>query len=348
MAYDTVIVTIVIPVFNAGRNLGRMLDSILAQSEQSFEVLCIDDGSNDDGETDAILEKYAALDSRITVFRQKNLGPAAARNAGLEKARGKYVYVCDHDDWLHSQLLEYCIWVLETKKVPFVAFKYINFGNDATPNPPLMDNFEKVPLTIVTEDSRRLAPDEYRRAHMFHADCWAQFATTELARKFPFAYDRSLTRPFALLKMAGRWAVSKAVLYYYNPGVATSMMHKPISIETMLAGRSDWLAFLDLYANERASGDRVGIWQQQVKDILIKNLKIELNEVRRLRQIENADTYNKKCAIFAETLREIFIKRKIPLRYASLKHIVRYVWLLAKFRNAQESCGKNLRAAPQI
>ena len=76
MAYGTVKVTIVVPVYNAGRNLVRMLDSILAQSEQSFEVLCIDDGSNDDGETDAILEKYAALDSRIAVHRQKNLGPA--------------------------------------------------------------------------------------------------------------------------------------------------------------------------------------------------------------------------------------------------------------------------------
>ena len=335
MARGDVKVSVVIPVYNAGQLLGRMLVSILAQTEQSFEVICVDDGSNDNGATAAILEKYAALDARITVLKQKNLGSIAARNAGLEKVCGKYAYSCDQDDWLHPQLFEYCVWTAETNDVPFVAFRYDRCEGNMPPTVPRLNDFGKVPLLVVDERTSQSNPAAYRRAHCFHTDCWVQFTTLDLARTFPFILGRGVTRPYTLLKTAKRWAVSEAVLYYYNPGVATSMMHKPISKKVLLAEREDWIAFWNLYKDERKNGDASGLWRHQCKNMLVKGLKIELNAIRRSRKQEDPSLHRQKLEILSETLREFFIRRKLPLRYASFRHAIKYLWLMMRFRSRE-------------
>ena len=92
MASDCIRTSVVIPVYNGGGYLARTLDSVLNQSVADFEVICVDDGSSDDGLTNAVLEEYAQKDSRVRVLRQKNQGPSAARNFGVQESRGKYVY----------------------------------------------------------------------------------------------------------------------------------------------------------------------------------------------------------------------------------------------------------------
>lgn len=332
MAPASVRVTIVIPVYNGGNLLARMLDSILVQSEKSFEVLCVDDGSSDSGVTANVLQTYSSRDSRIRVLRQENRGPAAARNLGLLKACGKYVYICDQDDFLHPQLLEYCLWVAEGKNVSFVAFKYAKHGSDTAPSIDSLGDFANIPLVVADKALSKTDPAKYCRAHEFHTDCWVQFTTLELARSFPFSLDRGVTRPFTLLKNAGRWAVSDAVLYYYNPGVAISMMHKPISKKVLLAERSDWQAFWALYDQDRVDGDVAGLWKHQCRLYLIKGLKIELNAIRRSRRKEVPQLHREKLEILAESLREFFVRRKLPLRFASFKHAVKYLWLMSRYR----------------
>lgn len=97
-------ISIIIPVYNAAPNLGRCLDSILAQTYSFKELILIDDGSKD--ESGKICDKYAKKDSRIQVYHNENQGASAARNFGLAKATGDYISFIDSDDWMEPTFYE--------------------------------------------------------------------------------------------------------------------------------------------------------------------------------------------------------------------------------------------------
>ena len=97
------LISVITPVYNTEKYLAECLDSILAQSMTDFELLLIDDGSNDG--SGAICDRYAAQDKRIRVFHTPNRGVSAARNLGLDNASGKFVVFIDSDDWISSDHL---------------------------------------------------------------------------------------------------------------------------------------------------------------------------------------------------------------------------------------------------
>ena len=97
-------VSVVVPLYNKARFIGRCLDSILAQSFSDFEVIVVDDGS-----TDASLElaRVYQRDPRVRVVSQQNAGPGAARNRGAQEARGEFLEPLDADDaWEVNYLSE--------------------------------------------------------------------------------------------------------------------------------------------------------------------------------------------------------------------------------------------------
>lgn len=100
----TPVVSVIIPVYNAGKYLRPLLDSILAQTLADFEALAVDDGSKDDSWS--ILQAYAAQDARIRPIRQENAGAGPARNNGIDHARGEFLFFADADDMLLPTLLE--------------------------------------------------------------------------------------------------------------------------------------------------------------------------------------------------------------------------------------------------
>lgn len=78
--------SIIIPVYNVAPYLRECLDSVLAQTLGDWECICVDDGSTDG--SGAILDEYAAMETRFRVIHQANAGVAGARNRGLNAARG--------------------------------------------------------------------------------------------------------------------------------------------------------------------------------------------------------------------------------------------------------------------
>ena len=91
-------ISVIVPVYNVAQYLSQCLDSILSQDYKDLEVILIDDGSTDpSGE---ICDQYATRDSRVQVIHQKNVGAAAAKNAGLRLATGEYLTFVDSDDYL--------------------------------------------------------------------------------------------------------------------------------------------------------------------------------------------------------------------------------------------------------
>lgn len=111
-------VSIIVPVYNVERYLPECLDSILAQTEQNWEAILVDDGSTDT--SGAICDDYAAKDSRFRVIHKENGGAASAKNAGLDAAEGEYVAFIDSDDWVDPNWLEIMLSALESSGVDVV------------------------------------------------------------------------------------------------------------------------------------------------------------------------------------------------------------------------------------
>ena len=86
---DATLVSVVMPVYNAQATMVRSIDSVLAQTHRQLELILVDDGSRDGSA--AIMDAYAARDARVVAVRQPNGGVAAARNRGLQEARGTHV-----------------------------------------------------------------------------------------------------------------------------------------------------------------------------------------------------------------------------------------------------------------
>ena len=97
-------ISIVMPIYNLERFLEQSMDSLLDQTFQDFEIICVDDGSKD--RTPQILENYEKMDSRIQVLKQQNLYAGVARNNGMKKAQGKYIIFLDGDDFFENTFLE--------------------------------------------------------------------------------------------------------------------------------------------------------------------------------------------------------------------------------------------------
>lgn len=91
-------ISVIIPVYNTEKYLRKCLDSVLIQSFDEIEVICVNDGSTD--ASISILREYEQKDNRVRVFCQANSGLGASRNFGIKKARGEYVIFVDSDDML--------------------------------------------------------------------------------------------------------------------------------------------------------------------------------------------------------------------------------------------------------
>lgn len=115
-------VSIIIPVYNASDSIRKMLDSILAQTLNEFEVLMINDGSTD--ESGRILEEYSAKDKRFKVFHKLNEGVAMARQMGVDNAKGEFCIHADADDWMDSTMLEELYTEAKAKDADVVVTDY--------------------------------------------------------------------------------------------------------------------------------------------------------------------------------------------------------------------------------
>lgn len=98
-----VLVSVIVPVYNAEKYLRQCIDSILAQTLPDFELICVDDGSAD--KSVEIIREYQKKDKRVKLLKQKNQYAGVARNNGLGIARGKYLMFLDADDFFEPSLL---------------------------------------------------------------------------------------------------------------------------------------------------------------------------------------------------------------------------------------------------
>lgn len=116
------LVTIIVPVYNVSGYLEKSIESVLQQTYYNLEIILVDDGSTDD--SGAVCEEYAATDNRIKVIHQENKGQGAARNAGLDIAKGRYIYFHDSDDCINEDCIEFLYTLLKKHSLDIAACNY--------------------------------------------------------------------------------------------------------------------------------------------------------------------------------------------------------------------------------
>lgn len=115
-------ISVIVPVYNVAAYLPQSVQSILSQDYPDLEVILIDDGSTD--QSGAICDQFAAADSRVRVIHQKNGGAAAAKNAGLRVATGKYLSFVDSDDFLEPNAYGTLLQILREQNADAVQFSF--------------------------------------------------------------------------------------------------------------------------------------------------------------------------------------------------------------------------------
>lgn len=126
--YERIRVSVIIPVYNAQDYIRQCLDSLLLWNELRFEVICVDDGSKDDSLR--ILREYEEKDPRVKVITQPNGGAGAARNHGMQYAKGEYLSFLDADDYFEYDMLYKAYEKAFTDDTDITAFRSDQFYED--------------------------------------------------------------------------------------------------------------------------------------------------------------------------------------------------------------------------
>ncbi|MFL2134695.1 glycosyltransferase family 2 protein [Desemzia sp. FAM 24101] len=114
--------SVVVPVYNSERTVGKMIESMQKQTFSNFELILVNDGSTDN--TEQILENYSVKDNHIIYFTIPNGGPGNARNKGIERTKGKYLLLFDADDEINSDTLGTYAALLADDSVDLIVSSY--------------------------------------------------------------------------------------------------------------------------------------------------------------------------------------------------------------------------------
>ena len=220
------ILSLVLPVYKAEKYLAPCLDSILAalkgaDAKESVEVFCIDDGSPD--RCGEILEAYrgrfedATLPCRVKyeVVHQKNAGESGARNEGIRRAQGEWLWIIDDDDSISPHSISYLMRVLREHPVDHLRFGYQESESQDTPIP-----FEEHPISffdLTTADGVRSAA----RQNLLHLVQWRGCIRRSILDNVRFHEDLTLGGDLVfgteVDARTSTLATSGTVLYNYVP-----------------------------------------------------------------------------------------------------------------------------------
>lgn len=134
MMNESVKVSVIVPIYNVEKYIGKCILSIIEQTYKNLEIILVDDGSLDDSGN--IADEYATRDNRIKVLHKTNAGVSAARNSGLDAATGDFVCFSDGDDYVMPNYVEHLLKLCLTyhADVAYTVDMYTTFHNEHIAN----------------------------------------------------------------------------------------------------------------------------------------------------------------------------------------------------------------------
>jgi len=176
-------ISVVIPIYNTEKYLEQCFDSVVNQSLKNIEIICVYEPSEDNSLN--IIKNYSDIDSRITVICNPTImGLSYSRNAGLEKAKGEYVYFLDSDDWIEPYTLERAFeraLSTEADAVTFASRVYYdeNLKSDSFISTPEIKYSDNYPLAMTGEEAYNMMSLNGE----FHPMVWMYLYRTDFLRK---------------------------------------------------------------------------------------------------------------------------------------------------------------------
>lgn len=119
-------ISVLVPIYNEEKHLSQCIQSVVDQKYQNWELILIDDGSTDDSLV--IAQNWVEKDERIKLFQQKHAGLCAARNAGIQRSSGEYLFFLDSDDFLADDCLQLLYTNLKKYHSSIAATNYYELG----------------------------------------------------------------------------------------------------------------------------------------------------------------------------------------------------------------------------
>lgn len=215
------LISVIIPVYNVERYLPRCLNSVICNTYDNLEIICVNDGSTDSSLM--ILNDFAQRDHRIVVIDQPNGGVTSARNTGVNRAKGEFVSFIDSDDWVHRQYFEILVhaWKQSDGRADVVMCSHVSTNDD------VVDTEVDISDVSVNFGSWELA----RRNRLFRVYVWAKLYRRGLIGDFRQPCGISLGEDVLYnLCVLGRKkdvvlaSIESAPLYYYYQR-AESIVH---------------------------------------------------------------------------------------------------------------------------
>ena len=138
-------VSVIVPVYNNEKYLNECINSIINQTLKDIEIICINDGSDDNSWK--ILKDYAKKDDRIIILDELHQGAGKSREKGIKISRGEYIFLADSDDILERELLKltYENGVNNDSDIVFFKVNYFNHENNSIFTPEKFDLSEFFP-----------------------------------------------------------------------------------------------------------------------------------------------------------------------------------------------------------
>lgn len=231
-------VSLIVPVYNVEKYLGKCLESCRSQTLNDIEIICIDDGSTD--HSGKILDEFAAEDSRVTIIHKENEGLSSARNAGLRVANGEWIMFLDSDDFIEPNACER-VWVESQEE----DTEIIVFGSDFFPKHPVPKDAYWLQNVLYTRTQRFYEFEPYILFDMPGAKpfVWRQAFSSSFLKNHSLEFDETakfaedILFQFMVFPHAKHISFIADSLYHYRIGRKGSLMQ---NIEEKYSEKAEW------------------------------------------------------------------------------------------------------------
>lgn len=322
-------ISIIVPIYNTEKYLPKCLDSLIGQTYQDIEIICVDDGSTDGSAK--VLERYRLLDDRIKICSKENAGLSDARNAGIELAQGSWIMFVDSDDWLSANCCEKVINVLGDNDLAF--FSYIREFQYTTSTKYVLDKearvFDASSITILYE--RLIAPSGKELMTPDKLDslstAWGKIYRTDIIKKHHvcFVDEKEIGTEDLLFNVAYFLHIKSAsylpdCLYHYRKtnGNSLAYSYKPNLDE-------EWLRLFGMIEDEISSYPILKTALQRRKALCLFGLGLNITFSK--------TGWNKECRMLSKILHSEWYTsaiKKLPLSVMPLHW--RFFYTMAKWK----------------
>lgn len=284
--------SIVIPIYNVSGYLRECLGSVYSQTEINWEVILVDDGSTDNSED--ICEEYKSKYSNTIVIHKENGGLSDARNAGIEIAKGEYIYFLDSDDWLAPNAIQTLLDFAIKNNCEIVqgGFYYAYNGYLLYDNRRI--DINQTPFVLNREEAIvELIKNEYIKNF-----AWGKLYKTSTVKKYLFEKGKYFEDSYwqhLIVNETANYGVIPTPLYYYRQRESSISGQFSIKSLDLLKGYEERLNFISNYYPQLTNTMAKQLWNISANMLLASkksNTYAHYNEFWQYINREYSDVFN--------------------------------------------------------